>query len=191
MRAASRGLARASSRKRSVYTPIRQYAVGQTVTGHSLQLRDTSGAQKSVDELFGKKRVVIVGIPGAFTPVCTSKHVPEFVAQGDKVKQQGVDEIAFVMVNDPFVVKAYEEKMQAPGIKFYADYDGSFTKYMNMGVDLSAAGLGQRCKRYTAIIDNGKIVSENVEAAPNDFKVTNVQSVLDQLSKSREQTRTK
>jgi len=145
-------------------------------------LKDSTGANLSVDSIFKGKKIVVVGIPGAFTPVCTSKHVPAFIEKHDQVKAKGADEIVFVMVNDNFVVKAFEQQSKAPGIKFFADWDGSFTRHIGMNIDLSAAGLGHRCKRFTAIVDNGKIISENVEGSPAEFKVTTPENVITQLS---------
>jgi peroxiredoxin len=72
-------------------------------------------------------------------------------------------------VNDPFVMKAWGDSLKANNITLVADWDGSFTKLVDKELDLSAAGLGKRCKRYSLLVDNGKIVKENVEVAPNEY----------------------
>jgi len=171
---------------RNVYTNYsRFYTTGQVIVGKSLFLKDGSGKSINVDEIFKGKKVALVGLPGAFTPVCSSKHLPAFSDKEADLKKKGIDEIAFVMVNDSFVVQAFEKSSQAKGVKFYADWDGSFTRHIGMNIDLSVAGLGQRCKRFTAVVDNGKIVLENVEASPADFKVTTPEILLSQLATSK------
>jgi peroxiredoxin len=141
-------------------------------------------------------QVVVFGLPGAFTPVCTSRHVPGYVDSADKFKAKGVDNVVCVYafpsasscslssqlwphttrlclqhnrsVNDPFVMKAWGESLKANNITLVADWDSSFTKLVDKELDLSAAGLGKRCRRYSLIVDNGKIVKENIENAPNE-----------------------
>ncbi|KAL6078329.1 Glutathione-dependent peroxiredoxin [Balamuthia mandrillaris] len=160
----------------------RSYAVGQNLLEGKANLKDDSGKDISLQDLFKGKKVVIFGLPGAYTPVCTTRHVPLYVEKAPQFKAKGIDTIACVSVNDPFVMKAWGESLKAgEAVKMLADWDGSFTKLVEKELDLSAAGLGKRCKRYALVVDNGKIVKENVENAPNDLTITAPDHVLSQL----------
>jgi peroxiredoxin len=158
----------------------RSYAVGQNLLEGKANLKGVDGKDLSLSDVFKGKKVVVFGLPGAFTPVCTSKHVPGYVESADKFKAKGVD-VVCVSVNDPFVMKAWGDSLKANNITLVADWDGSFTKLVDKELDLSAAGLGKRCKRYSLVVDNGKIINENVESAPNDLKLTDAATVLSQI----------
>eukprot|EP01089_Gocevia_fonbrunei_P020420 TRINITY_DN761_c0_g1_i1.p1 TRINITY_DN761_c0_g1~~TRINITY_DN761_c0_g1_i1.p1 ORF type:complete len:182 (-),score=49.78 TRINITY_DN761_c0_g1_i1:451-996(-) len=159
----------------------RSYATGQVLTGKNYTLKDTTGKNVVLDDLLKNKKVVIIGLPGAFTPVCSNQHVPAFKEKRDALKSAGIDNVLVVTVNDNFVCQAWEKSLNAPGISILADHDASFTKSVGQDIDLAAAGLGVRAKRYTLLVDNGKIVSENVEASPAEFKVTGPDTILAQL----------
>eukprot|EP01090_Pellita_catalonica_P018603 TRINITY_DN6062_c0_g1_i1.p1 TRINITY_DN6062_c0_g1~~TRINITY_DN6062_c0_g1_i1.p1 ORF type:complete len:188 (-),score=38.09 TRINITY_DN6062_c0_g1_i1:56-619(-) len=174
------GLVRTSLR----YTSHRGYAVGTVLSGKGISVRGIDNAPLLVDDLFGKKKVALVGIPGAFTPVCTSKHLPEFVAKKDALLAAGFDEVVVLTVNDSFVVKAFAEHLKADGITFVADWDGALSEALGTKADLSAAGLGSRSTRFTAYLNDGKVVSENVEDSPGDYKVTDPATLISQLKDS-------
>lgn len=159
----------------------RSYAVGQNLLDGQANLKGVDGKDLPLTDLFKGKKVVVFGLPGAFTPVCTSRHVPGYVDSADKFKAKGVDNVVCVSVNDPFVMKAWGDSLKANNITLVADWDGSFTKLVDKELDLSAAGLGKRCRRYSLVVDNGKIVKENIENAPNDLQVTSAEAVLAQL----------
>merc|ERR1711941_100702 len=149
----------------------RSYAVGQNLLEGQANLKGVDGKDLPLTDLFKGKKVVGFGLPGAFTPVCTSRHVPGYVDSADKFKAKGVDNVVCVSVNDPFVMKAWGDSLKANNITLVADKE----------LDLSAAGLGKRCRRYSLVVDNGKIVKENIENAPNDLQVTSAEAVLAQL----------
>ncbi|VAH60064.1 unnamed protein product [Triticum turgidum subsp. durum] len=128
-------------------------------------------------DIFHGKKVVIFGLPGAYTGVCSQSHVPSYKNNIDKLKAKGIDSVICVAVNDPYVLNGWAEKLQAKdAIEFYGDLDGSFHKSLDLEIDLSAALLGRRSHRWSAFVDDGKIKAFNVEKAPSDFKVSGAEN---------------
>jgi len=128
-------------------------------------------------EVAGKK-IVIFGLPGAFTPTCSAKHVPGYVANYDALKAKGVDEIWCVSVNDAFVMGAWGKDQHVNGkVRMMADGSGEFTKKLGLELDLTARGLGIRSDRYVMIVDNGVVKHLAVEG-PGKFEVSNAESAL-------------
>jgi peroxiredoxin len=120
----------------------------------------------------------------SFTPVCTNKHVPSFLEKAQDIKgKYGVDKVACISVNDAFVMEAWKKQIakDSNDVLFLADPAGQFVNNAGLGVDLTSAGLGQRAKRFSMIVDNGKVVALNVEDSPGDFKITGADKVLEQL----------
>ncbi|KAF2284145.1 hypothetical protein GH714_019548 [Hevea brasiliensis] len=119
------------------------------------------------------KKVVIFGLPGAYTGVCSQQHVPSYKNNIDKFKAKGIDSVICVAVNDPYVLNGWAEKLQAKdAIEFYGDFDGSFHKSLELDKDLSVALLGPRSQRWSAYVEDGKVKVLNVEEVPSDFKVS-------------------
>ena len=134
-----------------------------------------------VEDLTKGKTVAIFGLPGAFTPTCSAKHVPSYLANADALKAGGVDEIWCVSVNDAFVMGAWGRDQKAGGkVRMIADGAGEFTKKLGLEVDLSAGGMGLRSRRYSMLVDNGVVKSLNVEA-PGKFEVSDADTMLKQL----------
>merc|ERR1711907_11451 len=127
-----------------------------------------------LEEIFKDKRVVTFAVPGAFTGTCSSVHVPSYVAEHDYLKQQGVDSIICVSVNDPYCMHAWAQGMFVEDkIEMFADPDGSFTKFMGQEVELAHAQLSPtRSNRYSMLVEDGQIMEINAEAAPSDVKVS-------------------
>jgi peroxiredoxin (alkyl hydroperoxide reductase subunit C) len=124
------------------------------------------------------KKIVIFGLPGAFTPTCSAKHVPGYVANYDALKAKGVDEIWCVSVNDAFVMGAWGKDQQVNGkVRMMADGSGEFTKKLGLELDLVARGLGVRSDRYVMIVENGVVKHLAVEG-PGKFEVSNAESAL-------------
>ncbi|CAN6452872.1 unnamed protein product [Victoria cruziana] len=133
-------------------------------------------------DIFKGKKVVIFGLPGAFTGVCSAQHVPSYKNNIEKFKGKGVDSVICISVNDPYVLNGWAEKLQAKdAIEFYGDFDGSFHKSMELGVDLSAALLGPRSHRWSAYVVDGKIKNFNLEKAPSEFEVSGGEVILSQI----------
>ncbi|BAA90363.1 putative thioredoxin peroxidase [Oryza sativa Japonica Group] len=142
----------------------------------------TNFSTTPLKDIFHGKKVVIFGLPGAYTGVCSQAHVPSYKNNIDKLKAKGVDSVICVSVNDPYALNGWAEKLQAKdAIEFYGDFDGSFHKSLDLEVDLSAALLGRRSHRWSAFVDDGKIKAFNVEVAPSDFKVSGAEVILDQI----------
>ena len=129
-------------------------------------------------ELLGKGKVVLFGLPGAFTPTCSDHHLPGFVIRAADLKAKGVDTIACVSVNDAFVMKAWGQTQDVGDkVVLIADGNGDFTRAMDLVFDGSGIGLGARSKRYAAIIEDGIITTLNVETKPG-LDVSSAESIL-------------
>jgi peroxiredoxin len=134
-----------------------------------------------VSNLTKDKRIVIFGLPGAFTPTCSAKHVPSYTANYDKLKAKKVDEIWCVSVNDAFVMGAWGKDQKSQGkVRMMADGSALFTKAMGLEMDLTSRGMGVRSQRYSMLVDDGVVKSLNVEG-PGKFEVSDAESLLKQL----------
>ena len=114
-------------------------------------------------EILGTGKVVLFAVPGAFTPGCSKVHMPGFVQGAGDLKSKGVDRIVCIAVNDPFVMDAWQKDQGADDITMLADGNGEFTEAMGLVMDGSGFGLGQRSKRYAAVIEDGVITSLDVD----------------------------
>ena len=153
--------------------------VGDSIPSAKLTQATAEGPKEiSTEELFGGKTIVIFGVPGAFTPTCSIKHLPGYVEQYDALKDKGADVVACMAVNDAFVMGAWG-KDQGVGDKvtMLADGSANFTKALGLELDLTARGLGVRCQRFALIAKNGKVTHVAVEA-PGAFEVSKVEAVL-------------
>ena len=156
--------------------------VGDRIPSGKLKRMTAEGPKDiTTDEIFKGKKVVLFAVPGAFTPTCSAKHLPGFVQQAGAVKAKGVDTIACLSVNDAFVMGAWG-KDQGVGDKvlMLADGSGGFTKTLGLDLDLVAAGLGVRSKRYAMVVEDGVVKTLNVEA-PGAFEVSSAEAVLKAL----------
>jgi len=155
------------------------------VIGSPSGLRSVDGKELDAKSFFGGKKVAVVGVPGAFTPVCSTKHVPSFLQNLDQLLKV-VDNVAVVSVNDHHVMKAWADSLKSTNSKvaFFADPDATFSKRIGLDVDLKGAGLGTRSKRYSLLVNDGKITHENVEKSPADFNVTSADVLLKQVAES-------
>jgi len=134
-----------------------------------------------VSNLTKGKRIVIFGLPGAFTPTCSAKHVPSYTANYDKLKAKKVDEIWCVSVNDAFVMGAWAKDQKSQGkVRMMADGSALFTKALGLEMDLGSRGMGVRSQRYSMLVDDGVVKSLNVEG-PGKFEVSDAESMLKQL----------
>jgi Peroxiredoxin len=135
----------------------------------------------NVAEAAAGKTIALFGLPGAFTPTCSAKHVPGFVQKADDLKKAGVDEIWCVSVNDAFVMGAWARDQKTGGkIRMLGDGSADFAKAMGLTLDLTARGMGVRSTRYSMLVKNGKVAALNVEA-PGKFEVSDAQTLLAQV----------
>lgn len=154
---------------------------GDKIPGVTVMLATADGPQKAdTGEVFGKGKVALFSVPGAFTPTCSAKHLPGFVQNAEALKQKGVDKIVCMSVNDAFVMKAWGEAQGAGDIEMMADGNGEFAKALGLTMDASGFGMGVRSKRFSAIIENGVVKQLNVEA-PGAFEVSSAEHMLEQL----------
>jgi glutaredoxin/glutathione-dependent peroxiredoxin len=138
-----------------------------------------SPTKLSVAELVKGKRIVVFGLPGAFTPTCSSKHVPGYLANLAALKAKKVDEIWCIAVNDGYVMAAWGRDQKAIGkIRFLGDGSAELTKKLGLEVDIP--GMGVRCKRFSMLVDDGVVKQINVEEA-GKFEVSNAETMLGQL----------
>jgi glutaredoxin/glutathione-dependent peroxiredoxin len=131
---------------------------------------------------FADRRIVLFGVPGAFTPTCHRNHLPSFLAKADEIKGKGVDAIAVTAVNDIFVLDAWIDATGARG-KIDALADGScvFHKAAGLDLDLSDYGLGQRSMRYSMIVENGVVTALEIEENPGAMTVSGADAILAKL----------
>jgi glutaredoxin/glutathione-dependent peroxiredoxin len=135
----------------------------------------------NVDDIVKGKKVVFFGLPGAFTPTCSAKHVPSYLADYEKLKAKGVDEIICISVNDAFVMGAWARDQKTGGkIRMMGDGSAAYTKALGLELDLTARGMGVRCQRFSMLVDNGVVKTLNIEG-PGKFEVSGGDTMLKQL----------
>ncbi|MGK6308728.1 peroxiredoxin [Variovorax sp. DT-64] len=127
------------------------------------------------------KTIAIFGLPGAFTPTCSAKHVPGYVQNYDALRAAGVDEIWCVSVNDAFVMGAWaRDQKTGAKVRMLADGSGVFANATGLTLDLTARGMGVRSNRYSMLVKDGKVAALNVEA-PGKFEVSGAETLLKQV----------
>jgi peroxiredoxin len=134
-----------------------------------------------VADLVKGRKIAIFGLPGAFTPTCSAKHVPGYVAKLDQLRARGVNEVWCISVNDAFVMGAWGKDQKAGGkVRMMADGSATFTKALGLEVDFTARGMGIRSQRYSMLVDDGVVKSLNIEQ-PGKFEVSDADTMLKQL----------
>ncbi len=153
--------------------------VGDSIPAQKLTAATADGPKEmTTEEVFGTKKVVLFAVPGAFTPTCSARHLPGYLQNIDALQAKGVDTIACIAVNDPFVMNAWAKDQGVDGrITMLADGSGMFTKALGLELDLMARGLGMRSQRYAMVVENGRVTSLQVEP-PGGFDVSKAESVL-------------
>jgi peroxiredoxin len=135
-----------------------------------------------VAEAVKGKRIVIFGVPGAFTPTCSAQHVPGFVKHLDELKAKNVDEVWCIATNDGFVMAAWGQSEKALGkIRFLGDGNADFTKKLGLELDLTAHGMGVRSRRFSMLVEDGVVKQLNVETGTK-FEISDAETILKQLS---------
>ena len=135
----------------------------------------------NVAEAAKGKKIAIFGLPGAFTPTCSAKHVPSYVSNRDQLMAKGVNEIWCVATNDAFVMAHWGRDQKALGkIRFLGDGSGAWTKALGLELDLNARGMGNRMQRFSMLVDDGVVKKLNIEA-PGKFEVSGGDTMLTQV----------
>lgn len=153
---------------------------------------DYAWVEEDSKDIFENKRVVLFSLPGAFTPTCSSTHLPGYEARYNEILEQDVDEVYCLSVNDSFVMNAWLSDLGVVNVKPIADGNGEFTRHMGMLVEKSAVCFGLRSQRYSMVVDNGRV--EMIFCEPNKednfagdpFEVSDVDTMFDYLSNVKE-----
>jgi peroxiredoxin len=133
-----------------------------------------------VEKSTAGKKIAIFALPGAYTPTCSAKHVPGYVAKADELKAAGIDEIWCVSVNDAFVMGAWGRDQHTAGkVRMMADGSATFTQATGLTLDLTSRGMGLRSNRYSMLVVDGVVKSLNIEA-PGKFEVSDADTMLRQ-----------
>ena len=153
--------------------------VGDKLPTVSLKYMNKDGMQTATtDELFKGKKAVVFGLPGAFTPTCSAKHLPGFVNHAADLKKKGVEVIACLSVNDAFVMDAWGKAQNAGDkVLMLADGNGEYARALGLELDATGFGMGKRGQRFAIVADNGVAKAVYVEA-PGEFKVSTAEHVL-------------
>ena len=145
-------------------------------------LADGEPQTSKIKDILGKGKVVLFGLPGAFTSTCSKLHLPGYAANADKIKAKGIDNIFCLSVNDPFVMNAWAEANNAGGkITMLSDPYLLFTKAIGAEVDRNSKGMGIRSNRYAMVIQNLEVVNIQVEKETKQCGLSSAEGVLDLL----------
>jgi glutaredoxin/glutathione-dependent peroxiredoxin len=158
-------------------------SVGQTAPGGKFKLITKDGPNDvSAHDILGKGTVVLVGVPGAFTPTCNDNHVPGYLDNAEAMKARGVDAIYILSANDHHVMRAWEKSLGSAGkVHMISDWDASYAKALGLEIDISAYGLGMRAKRFSILFKDGKAAVVNVEDNPGQVSNTSAAALIGAL----------
>jgi glutaredoxin/glutathione-dependent peroxiredoxin len=139
-------------------------------------------SEVEASSVFGSGTVVLVGVPGAFTPTCNDNHVPGYLENADALKSRGVNEIYVISANDHFVMKAWQKNLSSAGkVVMISDWDASYAKALGMEVDLGFVGLGQRARRFSILFKDGVAQAVNTEDNPGAVDKTSAATMIEAL----------
>lgn len=158
-------------------------ATGERVPAGTFKTMTPEGPKDiNAEELFSGKKVVLFGVPGAFTPTCHNKHLPGFLDNYDAFLAKGVDTVAVMAVNDVHVMGAWAGATGGRDkLTFLADGNGEFTKKVGLENDMSVRGMGLRCKRFSMLVEDGIVKSLQVETQPGQAIESSAARLLEQL----------
>jgi len=143
---------------------------------------DESPKETSIKQIVGEERVVIFGLPGAFTPTCSVKHLPGFIAATNQLNAKNIKKVICISVNDPFVMDAWGKTHKVQNkIQMVADYNANFTKKIGAELDLNKRGLGIRSSRYTILIEKGIVVKISEEEVAGKCESTAADNFLTEI----------
>ena len=158
-------------------------AIGDTFPTATLKEKTAEGVSDVDFSAFLKgRKIVLFAVPGAFTPTCSMNHLPGFLENRDSFYAKGVDEIVVIAVNDHHVMQAWAKASGGEGkIRFFADGSALLTRALGLENDMSAGGMGIRSKRYSMLIEDGKVTQLNLETVPGQAEVSGAATLLGQL----------
>lgn len=158
-------------------------AVGESLPDATFKVMTADGpSDVTVEELTKGRKVVLFGVPGAFTPTCDRNHLPGFLTHLGDFKAKGIDEIAVVAVNDMFVMDAWAKSSGGEGkITFLADGSAEFTKAVGLELDASGFGMGVRAQRFAMLLEDGVVKVLNIEDAPGTAEKSGAEALIASL----------
>ena len=158
-------------------------AVGDRVPEVNLYFPGESGAERiTTEKLFGGRKVVLVGMPGAFTPTCHRNHLPGFIENRDAILAKGVDEIVVLSTNDTHVLRAWAEASGGKDkVRFVSDGNLEFITPTGLSFDGSGTGMGTRARRFAMIVEDGVVTTIAVEDKPGQTAVSSAAQILEKL----------
>jgi peroxiredoxin len=155
--------------------------IGDRIPDVQLSVATPNGPEQvSTNDYFAGRRVALFAVPGAFTPTCSARHLPSYVVKAGELKGKGVDEIACISVNDPFVMGAWGERDGSADITMLADGNSAFADAVGLAMDGSKFGMGKRSQRYSMLVNDGVVEQLNVEA-PGEYRASSAETLLEQL----------
>jgi glutaredoxin/glutathione-dependent peroxiredoxin len=155
--------------------------VGDKLPDVPLSIATEDGPKPATSgEYFSGKRVALFAVPGAFTPTCSARHLPSYVDKAGELKAKGIDEIACISVNDPFVMRAWGDRDGSSDVTMLADGNGQFAEAVGLTMDGSKFGMGKRSQRYSMVVNDGVVEQLNVEA-PGEYRASSAEHMLEQL----------
>ena len=155
--------------------------VGDTIPSVKLSTMSTEGPENfSSDHVFSGKKVAFFGLPGAFTPTCSAKHLPGFVQHANAIKAKGIDSIICISVNDCYVMGAWgKDQKVGDKVMMVADGSAKFAEATGLVKDLTERGMGMRCQRFSMIVDDGVVKSLHIDEST--FEKTSAEQMLSEL----------
>ena len=154
--------------------------IGERIPAATLNILKDGVQSTSTDEIFKGRNVVLFSVPGAFTPTCSTKHLPGYVEHFSKFKQRGID-VACIAVNDAYVMDAWAKIQNVPdGLVMLADGNGAFMQALGLEMDATRFGMGLRGKRFALYAEDGVVRKLNIEA-PGEFKVSSAETMLAEI----------
>jgi glutaredoxin/glutathione-dependent peroxiredoxin len=154
--------------------------VGDTLPEVAFTVMTAEGPQtRTTDEIFKGRKIVLIGVPGAFTPTCSLNHLPGYMDKAEEIKTKGADAIAVTGVNDVFVMDAWAKSTGGAGkIIFLADGSAAFAKAIGLTLDLSERGLGLRSQRYSMLVEDGVVRKLNIEESAGKAETSSADALL-------------
>ena len=158
-------------------------SIGSKLPDGTLRVITPDGPDdQAASAIYAGKTVVLVGLPGAFTPTCNDHHVPGYLDNADSLKAKGVDAIYILSANDHFVMRAWAKSLGADGkATMIADWNAAYATALGLNIDLSGGGLGMRAKRFSLLAKDGEVVAVNVEDSPGEVSTTSAAVMLETL----------
>jgi len=155
---------------------------GEKLPDAKVFILDKDPKETSIKLIVGDDKVIIFGLPGAFTPTCSAKHLPGFIAASDLLNKKNIKKVICISVNDPFVMDAWGKTHKAQNkILMVADYNANFTKEIGAELDLNKRGLGIRSSRYTMLIEKGKVLKISEEEVAGKCESTAADNFIKEI----------